>query len=357
MQNGFAVRPLVRPGFFRRLFNLPAPVNGYVELENLLASRAWSDVSSTDVEQALRAHGVKSLQRKRAKELFAKALASFASDDLLTDAEAFQLQQLRHLLSVTDAEAREAESEVVHPRYARRVTEVLRDETVSPAEQQQLLSLRKALRIEERDALAMWSAQAKPILERQWQQAVSDRRLTIDEKRALDALARNFGVTVDFDQATRAQLDRMHWYWLMENGTFPTVATPINLQRNETCHFAAAAQMYELRTETQRVNYAGASVRIRIMKGVYYRVGSASAQRITRDVLRHVDSGTLYVTNKRVIFDGQRKNAAIAFGHVLSVVPYSDGVEVEKTSGRNPIFTVADPEWLSVLLSARIATA
>ncbi|MEA2488624.1 MAG: hypothetical protein QOH21_416, partial [Acidobacteriota bacterium] len=156
---------------------------------------------------------------------------------------------------------------------------------------------------------------------------------------------------------TKAQLDRFHWYWLAERGTFPDVAAAINLQRDEVCHFSAAAQMYEMRTETQRVQYAGTSVRIKIMKGVYYRVGSTSVQRITREVLREIDRGTLYVTSKRVIFDGARKNTTIRLASVLSIVPYSDGVEIEKSSGRNPIFTVDDSEWLNVLLSSRLAFA
>jgi hypothetical protein len=178
-----------------------------------------------------------------------------------------------------------------------------------------------------------------------------------EEQRALEAMARNFGIRVDVDAATQAQLDRFRWFWLVEQGTFPSIAAPINLQRDEVCHFAAPADLHEVRTETTRSSSSGTSVRIRIMKGVYYRVGSTSTTRVTRDVLRHIDSGTLYVTSKRVIFDGARKNNAIRLASVLSVVPYSDGVEIEKTSGRNPIFTVSDPEWLTILLSSRMAHA
>lgn len=93
------------------------------------------------------------------------------------------------------------------------------------------------------------------------------------------------------------------------------------------------------------------------MKGVYYRVGSTRTARVTREVLRHIDTGTLYVTNKRLIFDGTRKNSVIRLPNILSVIPYSDGVEVEKTSGRNPIFTMNDAEWLAVLLSSRLTYA
>jgi len=61
------------------------------------------------------------------------------------------------------------------------------------------------------------------------------------------------------------------------------------------------------------------------------------------------------VTNKRVIFEGAQKNATIRLSNVLSITPYADGVEIGKTSGKSPIFTVGDPEWLSVLLSSVLA--
>lgn len=357
MQNVFAVRPLVRPGFFRRLFNLPAPENGYVALENLLASRAWSAIHEGDVAAALQAHGVTSLDRDRAKALYAQALAAFAADDIVSEEEAAGLQRLRELLGIRDADAEEVEREVVHPRYERRVAEVLRDEHVSEAERAQLTILRKALRVDERKALAIFERSAEALVTRRRQEAVSDRRLTDEERRALDALARNFGIRVEIDAATKAQLDRFHWFWLAERGMFPEIAAPISLQRDEVCHFSSHADLHEMRTETQRTYSSGASVRIKIMKGVYYRVGSTQTHRVTRDVLRHIDSGMLYVTNKRVIFDGTRKNNAIRLANVLSVIPYSDGVEVEKTSGRNPIFTVGDAEWLTILLTSRLAHA
>jgi hypothetical protein len=355
MQNAFNVRPLIAPGFFRRLFNRPVPENGYIALENLLATRPWAELHYGHVEEALRTHGVRSMNRKRAKALYGAAVAAFAGDDVVTDAEGADLLRLRNLLGVNDDDAQEVEREIVHPRYERRIAEVLRDEHLSDAEREQLARLRKALRIDERMAIAMFHHAAEPIVNRRWNEAISDRRLGDDEQRALDALARNFGTRIDIDGATKAQLDRFHWYWLMERGTFPNVSAPINLQRDEVCHFSARAQVYEMRTETERTNSSGASVRIKIMKGVYYRVGTTSTQRITREVLRQIDTGTLYVTNKRLIFDGARKNSVIRLSAILSIVPYADGVEVEKSSGRNPIFTVDDPEWLTILLSSRLA--
>jgi hypothetical protein len=355
MANPFSVKPLVEPGFFRRLFRRPNPENGYIELENLLATTSWSSLHEGTISAVLQRHGVRHLNRKRAQDLFTTALTVFTADDEISDSEAADLQQLRNLLGITSEEARSAEEEITLPRYQRAIYDVLRDEHLSDEEKVLLTKLRKALRIDDRVAIEMWEKSAEPILTKNWQAAITDRRLSTDEQDALAAMARNFSINVEIDSATRAQLDRFRWFWLMENGTFPEIQVPINLQKKEVCHFSGAVGLSEMRTETQRINYGGPVVRIKIMKGLYYRAGSVRVERVTRDILRQVDSGVLYVTNKRVIFDGARKNTTIRLSSILSITPYADAVEIEKTSGRNPFFTTSDAEWLTILLSSRLA--
>ena len=69
------------------------------------------------------------------------------------------------------------------------------------------------------------------------------------------------------------------------------------------------------------------------------------------------ENGYIELENLRLIFDGARKNTVIRLANILSVTPYADAVGIDKTSGRNPIFTVADAEWLTVLLSGVMAHA
>lgn len=355
MNGVFEVRPLVEPGFLRRLFKRTNPENGYIELGNLLATERWTALHEGHVESVLRKHGARSVSRKKAKALYTKAVKACAADDQLTTEEIEDLQRLRNLLGIREMEAQEIEQQIVHPKYQQAVSEVLRDQHVTVDEREGLVRLRKALRVDERTALKMWEENAEPILSRKWQTAVNDRRLSPDEQQALEAMARNFGITVEIDSATRTHLDRFRWFWQMENGTFPEVSVPIALQKKEVCHFAAATMLHEMRTETQRINYGGPAVSFRIMKGVYYRAGSMRVERVTRDVLRAIDSGTIYITNKRIIFDGSRKNTTVRLSNILAITPYTDAIEIEKTSGRNPIFTLDDPEWVSVLLSSLLA--
>jgi hypothetical protein len=70
-----------------------------------------------------------------------------------------------------------------------------------------------------------------------------------------------------------------------------------------------------------------------------------------------VDHGILYVTNKRLIFTGSRRaNTTIRLTSVLAITPYSDGVEIQKTTGRNQIFIFqnTDAEVGNAIISAAL---
>lgn len=100
----------------------------------------------------------------------------------------------------------------------------------------------------------------------------------------------------------------------------PVVDVPISLQKNEVCHWLGDAKWYELRKQTKRVNYSGFTVSIPIMKGVRYRVGSIAPSVQSDEGLTLLDTGQLYVTNKRVFFDGRSKNTTLAYRSLVGVV-------------------------------------
>jgi hypothetical protein len=150
------------------------------------------------------------------------------------------------------------------------------------------------------------------------------------------------------------QLSKYKLYWTIENGELPTIDVPISLGKQEECYFQTHAEWHEQRTVTQRINYRGTTASIRIMKGVRYRVGSIKPQRITSEEYKLLDSGTLYLTNKRIIFTGRLKNSTISLTKVLSFTPYSDGVEISKDTGRPPLFKFSSNNELFPLIMSRL---
>jgi hypothetical protein len=83
-------------------------------------------------------------------------------------------------------------------------------------------------------------------------------------------------------------------------------------------------------------------MRIKIAKGLYWRAGSIGVHKISQDVLSLIDSGTAFLTNKRIIFMGGKKNTNIALNKILDINPYSNGVEIHKATGKSPFIEISN---------------
>ena len=109
---------------------------------------------------------------------------------------------------------------------------------------------------------------------------------------------------------------------------------------------------------TKRINDSGPSGRIRIMRGLSWRYGSVSVQRVTKEELRQLDSGVLYITNKRLLFNGAAKNANTPFKKIIHFTLYKDGLQIEKETGRDQFYLGAgDLEVVSGVLEAALQKA
>ena len=183
---------------------------------------------------------------------------------------------------------------------------------------------------------------------------IEDGKISPDEWEEYTSIAKNLNVEIKIDETSKARLEKLKLYWLIENGELPIKEVPIYLQKNEQCYFTTFADWLESRTVTKRTNYAGPTARIKIMKGIYYRVGSIGVQRITSEQLLLIDSGQLYITNKRIIFVGNKKNTNIQLSKILSVNPYTDGVGIEKETGKSPIIRVSNNADILAMTLGRV---
>lgn len=350
-------RPPKPRGWLARVFRIGRRTDARTAVESLFAAKSPEWVSATDVSRVVQEAKITGrAARELLTDVWAKAVASFLADDLISDAETTYLRCLRSPLGVTDREVAEIERELVHPKYKKAVEQVLSDGRLTPAEKAALRQFANDLRLGEEAQRAVLEPAAQAALTRAADHAAADERLSPNEEQALHALAQEMGVPLELDAQRRTQLERMALFWRIENGQAPEYAVPISLQRGEKCHFAGSASWHELRTKTVRVNYSGFSTSIRICKGVRYRAGTITPQRVTRDELTFIDDGTLYITNKRVIFDGQKKNSAIRYSALIGMQMYADGIALEKATGKSPhLMLDGDVEHAAVTLSTMLA--
>lgn len=134
-----------------------------------------------------------------------------------------------------------------------------------------------------------------------------------------------------------AYADKQFQKWRSEidatDGYLPEIHLPINLQKGETGYFhASSVTLYEPRA-VRSGGYGGGSVRI--AKGVTIHSGRFNSE--SHDEWRPIATGNLYVTDKRIIFDGDMKNRVIKLADVLSIVPGYRDACVNSSQVQRPI--------------------
>jgi hypothetical protein len=136
-------------------------------------------------------------------------------------------------------------------------------------------------------------------------------------------------------------------------GELPSLQAPVNLQKGEICHWIGRARWYELRKQTRRVCYSGLTVSIPIMKHVRYRVGTIAPTITSSESLALIDTGTLYITNKRVFFDGASRNVTLKHNQLASVQVFLGGLNLERQAGRTPTLLLDGSAELAAAYIAR----
>lgn len=119
---------------------------------------------------------------------------------------------------------------------------------------------------------------------------------------------------------------------------------PINLQRGEHVIWVFPDSRY-LEDKTRR-QYVGGShgVSVKIMSGVYYRVGAFKGHAVEHIERVHIDTGWVVVTNRNIYFAGPRKSLRLPYSKIVSIEPFSDGIGVTRDSltARPQVFLTGD---------------
>ena len=128
---------------------------------------------------------------------------------------------------------------------------------------------------------------------------------------------------------------------LAETKTLPEISVSIVLKKGETGILQEQSNLFE--TRAQRL-YGGAGTRI---EKIY--VGGGASESVQR--LRQIDSGTLVLTNQRLVFDGGSQNRATNLGDILSASAWQDAIEISSSRRqKSQVYSVSNPIiWASMI--------
>jgi hypothetical protein len=272
---------LPQAGVVSRLLRRKPKEHCYIEIQNLLATRPLRELTAGDVENLLSDYVLsRSDATPRLTDFYAAAVRHLANDAELSENDRADLKQLRYVLGLTDEDARKAQEAMLREVYHKHLLAALMDGHLSDAEKARLESITRSFTLPEAVTATLYKEEVLKVIQQAFDAAIADRRYSADEEVRLTEMGRNLGVNITHTDDDRQKLERFRLLAKIEAGELPQITTAIRLQRSEVCHFAFPCRLHEKRTVTKRVNYAGPSGRIRIMKGLSFRYGSVSVSRV-----------------------------------------------------------------------------
>lgn len=316
--------------------------NAFIEINNLFADTNHpGSVSPEQLERIAFKYRVRNVFKKFRRDferLYESYLRHCLIDKRLDETEISELRHLKQLLMLNEMTVQPMHDKACQEIYDQTIKAAIADNRLSPEEREVLRRVESDLRLPEHIATDLFKKNSVQLLNDYVTKAIADQRLSPDEEAEINAIAESLGVNVSYDAKTKIALDKYRLFWLVENGQIPETDTGIKLQSGEKGYFFTHADLYEKRTVARRIRYGGPTARIRIMKGIYYSAGDIGVQKVTEDITQKQDTGKLILTSKRLLFMGNRKNTVIRLNKIVDLTPYSNGIEVAKETGRNPIY-------------------
>jgi len=166
----------------------------------------------------------------------------------------------------------------------------------------------------------------------------------------IDIFKELFGTTTNMKKSlmTRETLN------MINDGVLPSISVPnLNMSENEICHFADIG--YTFKDKIVTTGYTGKSkgVSIKIMDGLTYRTGGSGGKAI-RETQRTTYTGTLYITNRRIIYTSNNACFDKTFDKVTSIVEAEDGIILQIGSVSYSIILETHSEFVKVFNMAKI---
>jgi DNA polymerase III epsilon subunit-like protein len=312
MENVYSIEPLEKQSFFQKLFKIQPRYNVLVEINNLLASKNLNEVKPPDVNEICLKYKANIKSPKYLAYLcglYKTYLTECLKDKILTDSNIGELNHLRELLSLDEYETIKIHDLMCGEIYKNAYREQISDGNYNEEREALIDKLQKDLRLPDIIAQSIRNECGNSFLKKCWQKIEEANQISPDEWDLLNEMTKKLHINTITDSQYMRKIERMKLNWIIENGDLPIERVDINLKKGEQCYYS------------QRINW----IELRAAQG--HQV---------------IDTGTIYVTNKRLIFDGDLKNTSIPYSKILLVTPYNNAVGIEKDSGRSPVLQPLD---------------
>ncbi len=178
-------------------------------------------------------------------------------------------------------------------------------------------------------------------------------RLFAEGQRHWSLFGQNAVNRMNFDHACQTATLAKH-IWVLKTGPLPSETVPISLQPGEQCTWSRSCDRYDYKA-VRSASYGGAGVSVRVAKGVTVRTGGGRITPRSHEEFQKIDTGSLYLTTKRLVFIGARESLALRLGEIAAFKQNGCDIEIGRARGRNIHYRISGAEMEFKILLDRVA--
>ena len=132
------------------------------------------------------------------------------------------------------------------------------------------------------------------------------------------------------------------------------VDSPAELKENEEAYFSIQDIILSEPEITKKTSF---ETSFKLSKGVTVKSGAKKTTRAPLKKLKEIDTGTLVITNKRVVFVGIKKTVSIDLRKIFSINIFKDGISIQRENKKRiEYFTGTDQKEMTFEIEGREQT-
>jgi hypothetical protein len=268
-------------------------------------------------------------------EIYESNLKEIIQDHSITDGEKEVLTKIKNYFQLPDTDINSIKSKYAKTALTHLSKQKLADNQLTEEEMQEIGLFAKELNISEEEVNRINQKNAIELYENAVKNVVADKMVTAEEQQSLKKMAHQLGINIR-EAAIDMKLRDDYYYLVLlnalEQGYLPECKpASIVTQKDELAYWEISSNLVFTRTNATGFFSKDHPVRMKVAKGVSYKLGASRGTHITE----HISSnhpGVFVVTNKRVVFAASQQSFSIPFTQLHSFDTYTDGIGLQNNN-------------------------
>ncbi|WP_144281337.1 PH domain-containing protein [Chryseobacterium echinoideorum] len=260
---------------------------------------------------------------KLGRKIYYNTLCAAVLDFNITQDEISKLNEIKSFFNLSDQQIFLEKNKISEKTIKNLIQKCYNDNVLTDSENQQIIKISTFLQFPPDKIEVIKNKIAFSLFNKILEEKISDKRLSPIKETELKQAVRNLKIDHQniknfISERKIKSLQHAKLLWNLDHGIFPVLYNPpIALSKDEQCFLSINANLIENKLVHKGYSRRSSSVSFRVMKGVNARVGGGSYKPVKENVT-HIYSGTLFLTNSRIVFNAGAKSFQIPFYKLIS---------------------------------------